>query len=58
MTPSTIQIIAAALFFIAIAHTFATRFFERLAHKNPRHAGIWHLLGEAACENKNKEIYK
>ncbi len=46
MTPSTIQIIAAALFFIAIAHTFATRFFERLAHKNPRHAGIWHLLGE------------
>ena len=46
MSPSTIQIIAALLFAVAIAHTFATRFFGRLAHKHPRHAGIWHLLGE------------
>lgn len=37
----------AALFFaIALVHSFATPFFERLAHTRPRHAGLWHLLGE------------
>ena len=46
MNPTTIQIIGAVLFGVAIVHTFATKFFESLAHKNPRHAGIWHLLGE------------
>jgi hypothetical protein len=46
LTPSTIQIVGAALFAIAIVHTFATKFFERLAHKQPAHAGLWHLLGE------------
>lgn len=38
--------IGAALFALAVLHTFSTKFFERLAHQNPRHAGIWHLLGE------------
>lgn len=38
--------IGAALFALAVLHTFSTKFFEHLAHKNPRHAGIWHLLGE------------
>ncbi len=46
LSPSTIQIIGAALFAIAVAHTFLTKYFERLAHLQPRHAGIWHLLGE------------
>jgi Putative Na+/H+ antiporter len=46
VTPTAIQIIAASLFAIAIAHTFSTKIFERLAHARPRHAGIWHLLGE------------
>ncbi|WP_347247948.1 putative Na+/H+ antiporter [Zoogloea sp.] len=46
MTATPIQIIGAALFAIAILHTFATKFFERLAHAGPRHAGLWHLLGE------------
>lgn len=46
MNPSTLQIVAAALFAIALVHTFATKFFERLAHTQPRHAGLWHLLGE------------
>lgn len=46
MNPSTIQLIGAVLFAIAIAHTFSTKFFEHLAHVNPAHAGIWHLLGE------------
>jgi len=44
--PTLIQIIGATLFGVAVLHTFSTRFFERLAHAQPRHAGIWHLLGE------------
>ena len=46
MNPTTIQIIAAFLFAIAIIHTFSTKFFERLAQAHPKHAGTWHLLGE------------
>ncbi len=46
MTATPIEIIGAVLFAIAILHTFATKFFERLAHAGPRHAGLWHLLGE------------
>lgn len=46
MTPTTIQLIGAALFAVAILHTFATKFFEHLAHTKPTHAGVWHLLGE------------
>ncbi|MBU6502690.1 MAG: hypothetical protein KGQ35_07480 [Burkholderiales bacterium] len=41
-----IEIVAAALFALALVHTFSTRFFERLAHRYPRHAGLFHLLGE------------
>lgn len=46
MTYTLIELIGAVLFAVAIAHTFATKFFERLAHARPRHAGLWHLLGE------------
>lgn len=46
MTPLAIQLIAAILFTTAILHTFATSFFEHLAHTRPSHAGLWHLLGE------------
>lgn len=46
MNPTHMQIIGAVLFAIAVLHTFSTKFFERLAHANTRHAGIWHLLGE------------
>ncbi len=45
-SPSTVQLIGATLFALAVAHTFATKFFERLAHTQRRHAGLWHLLGE------------
>ncbi|MDP3799457.1 MAG: putative Na+/H+ antiporter [Polaromonas sp.] len=41
-----IEIIAAILFALALVHTFSTKFFERLAHRHPRHAGLFHLLGE------------
>lgn len=46
VTPTTIELIGAALFAVAILHTFATKFFEHLAHSRPAHAGLWHLLGE------------
>ena len=43
---STIETVAAILFACALVHTFATRQFERLAHRFPRHQGLFHLLGE------------
>ncbi len=46
MSDTPIQWIAAALFAIALLHTFAAKQFERLSHRYPRHAGLFHLLGE------------
>ena len=43
---STIQHIALAIFVLALVHTFAAKQFERLSHRFPRHAGLFHLLGE------------
>lgn len=43
---TTPEIIAAAIFFIAVLHTFSTKIFAHLAHVQPKHAGLWHLLGE------------
>jgi Na+/H+ antiporter NhaD/arsenite permease-like protein len=40
------EIVAAAVFAVAVIHTFSTKFFAHLAHLQPRHAGLWHLLGE------------
>ncbi len=34
------------LFAIAVVHTFTAGIFQRVAHRYPAHAGIWHLLGE------------
>ncbi len=44
--PSAIELSAAIVFAIAVVHTFSTRYFERLAHRYPRHGGVLHLLGE------------
>lgn len=44
--PSTPELLATLLFALAVVHTFCTRFFNHLAHQSPRHAGLWHLLGE------------
>lgn len=41
-----IEWIAASIFAIALAHTFAAKQFERLSHRFPRHSGLFHLLGE------------
>jgi hypothetical protein len=46
MSPTTVQIVAAVLFALALIHTFSTKFFEHLAHTRPAHAGVWHLLAE------------
>ena len=40
------ELIAAAIFAVAVIHTFSTKIFARLAHTQPRHAGLWHLLAE------------
>jgi len=46
LQPTTIQAVAAAIFAIAIIHTFSGAFFDALARRFPRHEGILHLLGE------------
>lgn len=46
MSPTSIQIIAAALFAGALVHTFTASAFERLSHRSRRHSGLFHLLGE------------
>ena len=46
MTADPIDILAASLFALALVHTFAAKQFERLSHRFPRHAGLYHLLGE------------
>ena len=46
MNPSMLEVVGTGLFAVAVAHTFLTKYFEHLAHLQPNHAGIWHLLGE------------
>lgn len=41
-----VQLIAAIIFGLALAHTFATKTFEKLADRFPRHAGLFHFFGE------------
>ena len=42
----SIEVIAAVLFGVALVHTFATKLCHDLAQRHPRHAGLFHLLGE------------
>lgn len=46
MSDTSIQWIAAAIFAVALLHTFSAKQFERLSHRYPRHSGLFHLLGE------------
>ena len=46
LAPTPVEIAATVLFAVAIVHTFSTKYFEHLAHTQPAHAGLWHLLGE------------
>jgi len=43
---TTMQLVGAILFACALIHTFSAKGFEVLAHRHPRHAGLFHLLGE------------
>lgn len=43
---TTIQLVGAILFACALVHTFAAKGFDVLAQRHPRHAGLFHLLGE------------
>ena len=45
-TPGAIELLSAAIFAVALIHTFAAKQLERLSHRYPRHAGMFHLLGE------------
>jgi hypothetical protein len=42
----SIDINAAALCALASIHNFSTKYIEHLAHVYPRHAGLFHMLGE------------
>ena len=44
--PAMLELVGAALFALAVLHTFSTRYFQHLAHTQTAHAGLWHLLGE------------
>lgn len=46
MLTETLDWVSAAIFAVALVHTFSTAIFEKLAHRQPAHAGLWHLLGE------------
>lgn len=46
MQPTLIEVVAAAIFAVAIVHTFSTALFDKLARRFPRHEGVFHLLGE------------
>lgn len=46
MQSDLMQSVGAAIFGIALLHTFGAKYFESLAHRSPRHAGLFHLLGE------------
>lgn len=40
------QVVAAALFALAIVHTFSVKLFARLEDRSTTHRGLWHWLGE------------
>jgi len=46
LAPTIIELIATVIFGLALIHTFTASQFQHLAHTHPRHAGLFHLLGE------------
>ncbi|MEO0029443.1 MAG: hypothetical protein RJB45_1484 [Pseudomonadota bacterium] len=42
----TLKHIAALIFALALLHTFSVSYFAGLAHRYPKHAGLFHLLNE------------
>jgi Putative Na+/H+ antiporter len=46
MKPTPIELIATCLFGAAVIHTFSVVHIQKLAHRYPKHAGLFHLLAE------------
>ena len=46
MADHQIEMMASVIFALALLHTFTAKSFERLARLHPKHAGLFHLLGE------------
>jgi len=46
MSPTVIESVAAGLFALALLHTFSVSWFEKMGHRHPAHARLFHLLGE------------
>ena len=46
MPDHQIEVMASVIFALALLHTFTAKSFERLARLHPKHAGLFHLLGE------------
>ncbi|MDX9746016.1 MAG: putative Na+/H+ antiporter [Syntrophales bacterium] len=46
MPSASLEIIAAVIFALAIIHVFSVKYFEHLANRSEKHAGLFHLLGE------------
>ncbi|ACD18096.1 putative Na+/H+ antiporter [Paraburkholderia phytofirmans] len=44
--PHSVEISAAIIFAFALIHTFAVARIEKLSHRFPRHAGVFHFLAE------------
>jgi hypothetical protein len=44
--PHSVEISAAIIFALALIHTFAVARIEKLSHRFPRHAGVFHFLAE------------
>jgi len=46
--PHTVELAGAIIFGFALLHTFLAKRFEVLAHRHPRHAGLFHLSDRSA----------
>lgn len=46
MLPISLETISAIVFALAIIHVFSVKYFEHLANKSTKHAGLFHLIGE------------
>jgi hypothetical protein len=44
--PHSVEIAGTIIFVLALLHTLLAKRFEVLAHRHPRHAGLFHFLGE------------
>ena len=46
LSPTAPELVATAIFAVAVLHTFSVSFFSNLAHRYPKHAGLLHFLSE------------